>query len=402
MRLVHLSDLHLGFRAYPRSTPAGINQREHDVAATFHRVVDRIIELAPDLVVIGGDVFHSVRPGNDAIVATFNEFARLIARLPGVIVVVAAGNHDMPKASESGCILPLFAALGVHVADRASRRFDFPERSLSVLAVPDAPLLARPEFRPNSDATTNVLVLHGEVKGMLPADTRGRDRAALEISHEELGPDAWDYVALGHYHCAKEIAPNCWYSGSIDFTSSDPWSEISTLKGFIERDLETGAQTFHEISPARPFHDLPVIDAGGMDAAQIDSAIESAMAGCPGGIDEACVRLVVHSVDRDAARALNHKAIRGFKRRALSLNLDVRRADVVRLGSIVGPMLQRGASLGDILKARLEERELPSNVDRVALSELADKYLEAATDKVGESAPVLELAGASPALEKAS
>ena len=34
MRLVHLSDLHLGYRQYQRLTPGGINQREADVAAT--------------------------------------------------------------------------------------------------------------------------------------------------------------------------------------------------------------------------------------------------------------------------------------------------------------------------------------------------------------------------------
>ena len=33
MRLIHISDLHLGFRRYQRLTPTGINQREADVAA---------------------------------------------------------------------------------------------------------------------------------------------------------------------------------------------------------------------------------------------------------------------------------------------------------------------------------------------------------------------------------
>ncbi|HEU4990688.1 MAG TPA: metallophosphoesterase, partial [Gemmatimonadaceae bacterium] len=64
MRVVHLSDLHLGFRQYQRLTPLGANQREADVALTFKRTVDRVIALHPDLVVIAGDVFHSVRPTN--------------------------------------------------------------------------------------------------------------------------------------------------------------------------------------------------------------------------------------------------------------------------------------------------------------------------------------------------
>jgi hypothetical protein len=32
LRLVHLADLHLGYRQYQRLTPRGINQREADVA----------------------------------------------------------------------------------------------------------------------------------------------------------------------------------------------------------------------------------------------------------------------------------------------------------------------------------------------------------------------------------
>ena len=107
MRLVHLSDLHLGFRQYHRQTPAGMNQREADVAATFSRAVDQIITLAPELVVIGGDVFHTVRPANTAILHAVREFGRLHAALPETVVVIAAGNHDMPRSTESSGILRL-------------------------------------------------------------------------------------------------------------------------------------------------------------------------------------------------------------------------------------------------------------------------------------------------------
>ena len=57
MRLVHLSDIHLGFKQYQRQTPAGMNQREYDVARSLQRVMDKVIELRPDLVLIAGDVF---------------------------------------------------------------------------------------------------------------------------------------------------------------------------------------------------------------------------------------------------------------------------------------------------------------------------------------------------------
>src|SRR6185369_9381962 len=112
MRLVHLADIHLGFRQYQRQTPAGINQREADVAAAMRRVIDKVIELKPDLVLIAGDVFHTVRPTNPAILHAFIQFSRLTSSLPGTRIVMVAGNHDTPRSAETGSILKLFSQLG--------------------------------------------------------------------------------------------------------------------------------------------------------------------------------------------------------------------------------------------------------------------------------------------------
>src|SRR5476649_1665700 len=135
MRLVHLSDLHLGYRQYQRLTPGGINQREADVAATFRVSIDRVIALAPDLVVIAGDIFHTVRPTNQAILHAFMQFSRLVRALPDADVVLVAGNHDTPRSAEMGGILQLFSQLGMNVVDREPMRLSFPKWDLSVLAV---------------------------------------------------------------------------------------------------------------------------------------------------------------------------------------------------------------------------------------------------------------------------
>src|SRR5438132_10853180 len=109
VRLVHLSDLHLGYRQYQRLTPGGVNQREADVATTFRVAIDRIIAIAPEVIVVAGDVFHSVRPTNQAILHAFIQFARLMHSLPNTVVVVVAGNHDTPRSTETGGILQLFS-----------------------------------------------------------------------------------------------------------------------------------------------------------------------------------------------------------------------------------------------------------------------------------------------------
>jgi DNA repair protein SbcD/Mre11 len=379
MRLVHLSDLHLGFRQYQRLTPGGINQREADVAATFRRAVDQVIALQPDLVVFGGDIFHTVRPSNPAILHAFAQLARLTQALPQAVVVMVAGNHDLPRAAETGCILRLFQPLGIHVADMEARRFAFPERDLSVLAVPDLP--TRPDLSPDPAARYNVLLLHGEVEGMLPASIASQERAALEISKSELGAQRWSYVALGHYHVHREIAPNAYYSGSVDYTSANPWGELYEErttgvpgKGIVEHDLDTGAHRFHEIQGSRTLIDLPNISAAGLTVKELDAAIAAAIDRCPGGIDDKVVRLVVRDAPRHVVRELDHKALRDAKRRALHFHLDTRRPEVARAFGQAAP--GKRPSLADVVRQKLSTRVIDADVDRGALVSLGLRYLD--------------------------
>jgi DNA repair exonuclease SbcCD nuclease subunit len=383
MRLVHLSDLHLGYRQYQRLTPGGVNQREADVAATFRASIDRTIALAPELILIAGDVFHTVRPTNQALLHAFLQFTRLRQALPQSEIVLVAGNHDTPRSTETGGILQLFAQLGLHVADRDARRLSFPQLDLSVLAVPDVPGLNRPSLVPDAGARFNVMVIHGEVQGMLPAHLAATDRAAVEISHEELGAARWDYVALGHYHVYREVAPNAFYSGSIDYTSANTWGEIYEQqlagvsgKGFVERDLATGAHTFHPLPVTRALVDLPPVSARGMTAAELDASIRAAVDSCAGGIDDKVVRLMVRDVSRHLPRELDHKAIREYKRRALNFQLDFRRPDALRLHATGAP--GRRPTLNEMVREKLLARPLDADVDRAALVERALTYLDRA------------------------
>ena len=199
MRLVHLADLHLGFRQYQRLTPTGINQREADVAHAFRRAIDRVIALAPDIVVIAGDVFHTVRPTNPAIIHAFTQFARLACGAAGRDVVMVAGNHDTPRATETGCILRLFAQLGIHVVVDEPRANSISRaRPLRSSPCPTSPV-TRAELHARS---------HGAVQRARDA-RRGRGRAAgtsaaIAPRWRSRAPRSrasrWGYIALGHYH----------------------------------------------------------------------------------------------------------------------------------------------------------------------------------------------------------
>jgi len=388
MRLVHLADIHLGFRQYQRQTPTGINQREADIATSLRRVIDTVIELRPDVVLIAGDVFHTVRPTNPAILHGFLQFSRLMQMLPDATVVMIAGNHDTPRTAETGCILGLFRGLGITVVDSVSKRISVPERDLMILAVPDM-AQDKPALEPDRTAKYNVLLLHGEIEGVLPKYGRELDRSTMEITKEELGAEKWDYVALGHYHVYRAVAPNAFYSGSVDYTSTNPWGELAEEreagtggKGIIEHDLATGTHKFHPLPPLRAWVDLAPLSGAGLFPAALDEAIHAALDNCDGGIDEKIVRLVVRDVPRHILRDLDHKSLREYKRRALHFNLDTRRPEIVRPEKGQAAPGRR-ASLADTVRDKLRSRVLTENINREALVELGLHYLREADALAG-------------------
>lgn len=379
MRLVHLADLHLGYRQYQRQTEYGINQREQDVASAFKKCMERVIALQPDLVLVAGDVFHQVRPPNPAIMLAFSQFARLVRECPAATVVIVAGNHDRPRASETGCILGLFLQLGIHVVVERASWIYLPERGTAVLAVPDAPS-ERERLEPDPAFRHNVLVMHAEVEGVVPSSPA--DSAVSRVTRSELQAERWSYVALGHYHVHRLLAPNACYSGALEYCSRNIWGEIEQEradripgKGFVEYDLESRTLRFHPLPGVRQVVDLPAIHAAGLAAREIDERIQANVAGVRGGIEGKIVRQLVWDIPRHVERELDQRALREYRRSALHFHLDTRRPQESRNGL---PQSERRRSLAEEVRQHLSTRPLTGDIDRQALVALALRYLEEA------------------------
>src|SRR2546429_9078958 len=80
----------------------------------------------------------------------------------------------------------------------------------------------------------------------------------MEITLEELGAQRWDYVALGPYPVHRPVAENAFYSGSLDYTSTNPWGELIEEretgiggKGKIQHQLVNKKPPIPPLSPAR-------------------------------------------------------------------------------------------------------------------------------------------------------
>ena len=383
-RLVHFADSHIGHRRFDRMNRAGLNVREADIAATFTRTIDRIIELRPDVIVHAGDLFDAPKPPNAAVIHGFAQFQRLRQALPETPIVIVAGNHDRGRASDTGCILGLFRTIGCHVAIAAPQRFTFGE--VSVLAVPELPKL--PALAPD-DARYPVLLLHGEIDGVVKGGKKG-------IPADALNAPSWRYVALGHYHVMHEVAQNACYSGATDYSSSDVWGELRDEaacgvpgKGFLEIALESGARTFHPVAPSRRWMDLEPIDVAGRGADDVSAEILARLAEVPGGIADAVVRLKVLDCPITVSRAFDHAAIRKAKARALNVQIDIRRPK--RETSVMATMPKRGASVPELMEWHIQQREIPADVDKAALLRLGQHYLDEALKpkderQAGESA----------------
>jgi len=371
MRVVHIADPHLGYRAYNRVTPAGINVREADVFTAFRRALERVTTIEPDLILIAGDLFHVVRPSNLTIQRTFLELVNLRKRVQAPIVIIG-GNHDSPRSVDTGCILDLYANLpGIYVAHTEYVQVPLRDLDTSVFCLCHRalPYLSSIRIEPDPSSRYNILLAHGTVEGVAR-----QSYDEYQIKPSQVISEDWDYVAFGHYHVFEQLAANAYYAGSLEYTSTNIWSETSHPKGFIEYDLENRRLLqFHEIE-TRAVIDLRPLDAKDLTAQELSQAIEQRVSAVRGGHLNKIIRLIVENVSRSVQADLDYAVIRRIRSEALHFELQLRPPQTSHRAS-----LSRGPGPARPLEAEWEEfaRDYPvaPGIDRDHLIQLGRDYL---------------------------
>ncbi len=374
MTLAHLSDTHLGFRAYGRTNDEGFNLREADVMDTFRACLEAIAERDPDLVVHSGDLFHAVRPSNATIVQTFRAINALQTRRGGKPFVLIGGNHDTPRLADSGNSLRIFQGIpGVFVETEGPRRLgeepEFRALGVEVLCVPNKAFWAdRGEaWRPALRRKHAVLTVHAMAAEALPA------HGAFSI--ERALPEAWTYVALGDYHVRRRFAPNACYPGSTDFTSSNVWEEAATPKGWAWYDSERGELEFVPLATRRVL-DLPLIDAAELSAEALTERL-LAQANWPEG-EAPIVRQRVANARAELRGWLDPQALRGLQARCLNyqLRLEAPASDPLEAWRQAGS----AQTLEDSWRTHLAEAALAGGVSKARLEEIGLELLKEARE----------------------
>ncbi len=217
MKLIHLSDLHLGKRVNEFS----MLEDQRYILGEILKIID---QEQPQGVLIAGDVYDKSVPPTEAVALLDDFLAALAGR--AVPVFLISGNHDSPERIAFGG--RLMARSGVHLAPvyhgrvepitltdahgpvnlyllpflkpTHVRRF-FPEREISTYTDALATAIEAMEVDPT---VRNVLVTHQFVTGAARCDSEeisvgGSDNVDVSVF------DPFDYVALGHIHGPQQV-----------------------------------------------------------------------------------------------------------------------------------------------------------------------------------------------------
>ena len=356
MIVAHLSDLHLGFRAYGR-VERGVNLRERDVAAAFERAVQELVRIAPDVVVVAGDVFDRPDPPPGAVVALARGLEVLRSSLPEVPVLMVSGPRDTPRRpADPGALAVLDTFPNVEAATGLTRSILVERLDLHACLVPYRATVRHPAAVPESDPKMrwNLLVIHGST------DSAGEWGVHVD-------PDEWDYIALGGEHRRRDVIANARYPGSLERVALDPWDEAADEKGFLTVDLERDEVVFHAI-PGRPVVALAPIKVVSGDADRLRRRVREVMAEVPGGIDGKIVRLSLEGASPEDLLALQGDQLAGLRQRALHLAVEAGREP--RVPPAAWLPLDAPGLLRDALEGELERDGLLAEATRKVIMEL--------------------------------
>lgn len=375
MTFAHLSDTHLGFRAYGRTTPQGYDQREVDVFQTFKKILNAIQERDPDIVVHAGDLFHVVRPSNDTIVRTFKALTEFQVQRRGKPFILIGGNHDSPRQADAGNILRLFDAIpGLIVKTGKAEAIDLPDLNLELLCVPSNSLYNHEniEYAPQFKRAYSLLTMHGLAKQALP------DKHDFDV--EETHADRWTYVALGDFHVHQTYGRNIAYAGSTDFTSTNIWEELTHRKGWVWYDTELAHLEFIPVE-TRKVLDLDRIDARNLDGEGIGEALQSNAKWDAG--DQPIVRQLVQNVHPETRARVPQSVIRELSAKALYYRPDFR-----LLSSLPASVTEKtpGESLDASWEGHIAGAVLPFGMDRDEVTNLGKNLLREVREREADPA----------------
>lgn len=297
MKLIHLSDLHIGKRVNEFSML-------EDQSYILSQILAVIEKEQPDCVIVAGDIYDKPVPSAEA-VQIFDEFLTRLAemKIPGLMI---SGNHDSAQRLSFGA--RLMKETGIyfsHVYDGTLQKVEFCDEygGVDIYLLPFIrPSIVRhvfPEEETESyqDAVRialkhveletshrNILAAHQFVTGASRCESEEVSVGGMDQIEVSLF-DTFDYVALGHIHSpqsvGRETVRYCGTPLKYSFSEADQEKSVTVAelkeKGEVEirtiplvplRDmrkikgtyLEVTAKAFYEGTNTRDYIQITLTD----------------------------------------------------------------------------------------------------------------------------------------------
>lgn len=266
MKLIHLSDLHLGKRVNEFSML-------EDQKYILLEILGIIAAEKPDGVIIAGDVYDKAIPPAEA-VALLDDFLVRLAGM-GQEVFMISGNHDSAERiafggrlmEHSGIHLsPVFSGDIVSCVMKDAEgevriwllpfvkpvdvRHAYPEEEIGSYTEAVGAVIRRMEIDP---AVRNVLVAHQFVTGAVRSESEDVSVGGLDNVDASVF-DAFDYVALGHIHgpqkIGRETVRYCGTPLKYSFSEKDHVKSVTVMT------LGEKGKTEVRTVPLKPRHEM--------------------------------------------------------------------------------------------------------------------------------------------------
>lgn len=259
MKLIHISDLHIGKRLYGYDL-------EDDQRYILRQIIEIIESEKPDAVLIAGDVYDRADPSATA-VRIFDDFLSMLAST-GVESFIIYGNHDSGQRVAYGS--RLFDKTGIHFSPVYDEKMTHEVLTdelgpVNIYMLPYLRSVDAAEALASADvdeSERNVIVSHQFVTSAVLGDSEEMNIGTLD-NIDGSCYSAFDYAALGHIHMPQTISPEpgkdtvIRYSGSplaYSFSESDMIPKSVTVVEMKEK----GNTDFQTIE-LEPLHKMRTI-----------------------------------------------------------------------------------------------------------------------------------------------
>ena len=213
MKFVFFTDSHFHlFTNYAKPDDEFVNDRFKEQIEALQKVFDIARKEKAD-VIFGGDLFHK---RNSVDTRVYNKVFEVLARNRDIDVYMLRGNHDSVTNSlyTSSSIEPIGYLPNVHIFS-STDTFSFTDVNLVFEPYGDETEEIKEHIKGSYDENkTNILVAHIGVEGSLTG--KGSHRLEGAFGYQDLLPNEYDFILLGHYHRRQYFQnPNHFYGGSL-------------------------------------------------------------------------------------------------------------------------------------------------------------------------------------------